>query len=99
MLLIISVEADAEPVVLRNVLTFCNVKAYNTGNLRIVVDISSSRTAVVLQRDLQDLRVVGVFVGPVSKPEANMLIEHNLPDAWTGPRKTQISQRLLEDWI
>lgn len=96
LVLIISVEADAEPAVLRNVLHFCKIKSYNTGNLRIVVDISSSRTAVALQTNLRDLRVFGVFVGPVSKPEAVMLLDKNLPDVWTGPRKNQISQEITE---
>ena len=89
LVLVISVEAEAEPGVLRNALQFCKMKSYNTGNLRIVVDISSSRTAVALRTNLPSLRVTGVFVGPISKPEASILLDHKLPESWTAPRKNQ----------
>lgn len=91
LVVIITIDADAGPTVLRSVVHFCKKYGYQTSRVRMIVDISSSRIAAAMNTSLTKLRLSGVYVGGISQPEANSLLMNRLPADWTPPLKQKIS--------
>ena len=98
LVVVISIDSDADPSVLRSVLHFGKKYAYNTQRVRMIVDISSSPIAVAMQTDLTKLRISGVFVGGVTQPEVNSLLENRLPRTWTDPMKQVVALAISEQF-
>lgn len=98
LVVVLSIDSDADPSVLRSVLHFCKKYSYNTQRVRMIVDISSSHIAVAMQTDLRKLRISGVFVGGITQPEVNSLLENILPRTWTDPKKHAVALAISDEF-
>mmetsp|Transcript_44801 Transcript_44801/g.108703 ORF Transcript_44801/g.108703 Transcript_44801/m.108703 type:complete len:419 (+) Transcript_44801:641-1897(+) len=91
LVIVVSVEAHAEPTALTSLLYWCKVMSYNKRHIRFVTDVSDPPVALNATTDFVSLRVREVLVGPLTLQEPHSFLMNRLPIRWTDMQRQEVS--------